>query len=55
MRFVVGVPIAVPRVWIQLTDIADFLRSVGVISVRAGCRQVIDVYGDLSRELLQAA
>jgi hypothetical protein len=33
---------------IQLT-FANFLHSVGVASMRAGCRQVIDVYGDCSR------
>jgi hypothetical protein len=34
--------------------LADFLHSVRVASVRAGCRQAIDVYGYCSRELLQA-
>ena len=38
---------------IQL-KLADFLHSVRVASVRAGCRQAIDVYGYCSREPLQA-
>jgi len=35
-------------------NIADFLHSVGVTSVRTGWRQVIAAYGDCSQELLQA-
>jgi len=33
---------------------ANFLHTVRVASARAGCRQVIDVYGYCSREPLQA-
>lgn len=34
--------------------LAYFLPCVGLASVRAGCRQVIDLYGDCSREPRQA-
>jgi hypothetical protein len=43
----VGVPLLCHRSRSDQLKLADFLRSVRVTSVRAGCRQVIEVYGDL--------
>jgi hypothetical protein len=47
-----GVPLLCHMSRSDQLKLADFLHSVGVTSVRAGCRQVIEVFGDYSRELL---
>jgi len=47
-----GVPLLCHMSRSDQPKLADFLRSVEVTSVRAGYRQVIEVYGYRSRELL---
>jgi hypothetical protein len=44
--------IAVPRASFESMQLQEFANGTKVTSVRAGCRQVIAVYGDYSRELL---
>ena len=45
--------IAVPRASFESVQLQEFANGVKVTSVRAGCRQVIDLSGDCSRESVQ--
>jgi hypothetical protein len=49
-----GVPLLCRRFRPDQVKPRDFRRCLGVTSVRARCRQIIEVYGDYSRELLKA-
>lgn len=53
-QFSKGGAVAVPQVSSGSAKTHKFLHRILIPSVRAGCRQVIEVFGDYSRELLKA-